>query len=149
MVSVESQTTSNETAIAGQQPPMAIAIGAHVELELTDQHGQREPMAFDIVSAKYADLARGLLAANTPLARAIRGLQAGDEFPYAMGDICRLRILSVSRAQTTDLEDMCEQREEALRKALTAAQRTDAEVFAASFSGKWGDYDMSDVPEEP
>ena len=129
--------------------PLSSGIGAHVEVELIDQHGQREPMAFDIVSAKYADLARGLLAANTPLARAIRGLQAGDEVPYTMGDIRRVRVISVNSAETTDLEDVREQRAAVLRNALNAAQRTDAEVFAASFSGKWGDYDMSDVPKEP
>lgn len=127
---------------------MSIASGAHVAVELIDQHGQREALAFDIVAAQYADLERGLLAANTPLARAIRGLQAGDEVPYAMGDIRRVRVISVSRAQATDLEDVREQRAAVLRNALNAAQRTDAEVFAASFSGKWGDYDMSDVPEE-
>ncbi len=135
--------------MSGEQESLTIGIGAHVEVELIDQHGQREPMALDIVSAKYADLARGLLAANTPLARAIRGLQAGDEVPYAMGDIRRIRVISVSPGETTDLEDVREQRAAVLRNALNAAQRTDAEVFAASFSGKWGDYDMSDVPEEP
>ena len=129
--------------------PLSSGIGAHVEVELIDQHGQREAMTFDIVSAKYADLARGLLAANTPLARAIRGLQAGAEVPYAMGDIRSVRVVSVNRSETTDLEDVSKQRAAVLRNALNAAQRTDAEVFAASFSGKWGDYDMSDVPQEP
>lgn len=135
--------------MTSEQPSLSIGIGAHVEVELIDLHGAREPMAFDIVSAKYADLAKGLLAATTPLARAIRGLQAGNEVPYAMGDIRRVRVISVSRAETGDLEEVREQREAVLRKALNAAQRTDAEVFAASFSGKWGDYDMSDVTEEP
>ena len=116
---------------------------------MIDQHGEREPMAFDIVSSKYADMARGLLAATTPLAQAIRGLQAGSEVAYVMGDIRRVRVISVSRAEPGDLEEVREQREAVLKKALNAAQRTDAEVFAASFSGKWGDYDMSDVTEEP
>ena len=131
-----------------EEHPLAIAIGAHVEVELIDQHGEVEPMAFDIVRAKHADLARGLLAATTPLAQALRGLRAGSEVPYVMGDIRRVRVISVSRAKTDDLEEVREQREAVLRKALNAAQRTDAEVFAASFSGKWGDYDMSDVAEE-
>lgn len=135
--------------MSDQQPPLIIGIGAHVEVELIDQHGEREPMAFDIVREKYADLARGLLAATTPLAQAIRGLQAGSEVAYVMGDIRRVRVISVSRAETGDLEEVREQREAVLKKALNAAQRTDAEVFAASFSGKWGDYDMSDVTEEP
>ncbi|MEZ4768328.1 MAG: GreA/GreB family elongation factor [Caldilineales bacterium] len=129
------------------QPSLVIGIGARVEVELIDQNGQREPMAFDIVPSQYANLTRGLLSATAPLAQAIRGLRAGSEVAYVAGDIRRLRIVSVSRAKTADLEDVREQREEMLRKALNAAQRTDAEVFAASFSGKWGDYDMSDVPE--
>lgn len=135
--------------MTAETKPLSIGIGAHVEVELIDQHGEREPMVFDIVASKYADLARGLLAATTPLAQALRDLRAGSEIPYVMGDIRSVRVISVSRAETGNLEDVREQREAVLRKALNAAQRTDAEVFAASFSGKWGDYDMSDVTEEP
>lgn len=134
--------------MTAEAKPLSIGVGVHVEIELIDERGGREAMAFDIVREKNADMTRDLLAASTPLAKAIRGLQAGSEVPYVMGDIRRVRVLSVRRAETGDLEDVREQRAAALRKALNAAQRTDAEVFAASFDGKWGDYDMSDVPQE-
>ena len=64
---------------------LPVQIGAHVELELIDDQGGREPLAVDIVQAQSADLAQGFLGANTPLAKAIRGQTAGSEVPYAHG----------------------------------------------------------------
>lgn len=123
------------------QTSTRVQIGAHVELELIDEQGGCEPLAVDIVKAQSADLAQGFLGANTPLARAIRGLAAGAEAPYAMGDIRRVRILSVTPSQVVAPADAKARREAALQKALQDAERTNAEIFASSFSGKWGDYD--------
>jgi hypothetical protein len=126
---------------------MPVQIGAHVELELIDAEGNREPLAVDIVKAQSADLAQGFLGANTPLAKAIRGLTAGSETPYRMGDIRRVRILRVTPSQTIAPADARERRAAVLQKALSDAQRTNAEMFAASFSSKWGDYDPQGIAE--
>ena len=121
--------------------PLRVQIGAHVELELIDDQGGREPLAVDIVNAQSADLAQGFLGANTPLAKAMRGQTAGSEVPYLMGDIRSVRILRVTSSQTIAPTDAQERREAVLQKALSDAERTNAEIFASSFSGKWGDYD--------
>ena len=121
--------------------PLRVQIGAHVELELIDEQGGCEPLAVDIVKAQAADLAQGFLGANTPLAKAIRGQAAGSEVEYTMGDIRRVRIVSVTPSQAVAPADANERREAVIQKALSAAQRTNAEIFASSFSGKWGDYD--------
>lgn len=118
-----------------------VQIGMHVELELIDEQGAREPLAVDIVQAQAADLAQGFLGANTPLARAIRGQTAGSTLPYTMGDIRRVAILQVTPVQSTAPSDAQERRAAVLHKALSDAERTNAEIFASSFSGKWGDYD--------
>ncbi|MBE2234019.1 MAG: hypothetical protein IAE85_11035 [Anaerolinea sp.] len=120
---------------------MPVQIGVHVELELIDEQGSREPLAVDLVKVSAADLAQGFLGANTPLARAIRGLTAGSETPYLMGDIRRVRIVRVSPSQVAAPADAQERRAAVLQKALSDAERTNAEIFASSFSGKWGDYD--------
>ncbi|MEI2690282.1 MAG: GreA/GreB family elongation factor [Anaerolineae bacterium] len=123
--------------------PMRVQIGMHVELELIDDLGAREPLAVDIVQARAADLAQGFLGANTPLAKALRGHAAGSIVPYIMGDIRQVRVVSVAPSQTTAPADAQARREAALQKALDDAERTNAEIFASSFSGKWGDYDPS------
>ena len=120
---------------------MAVQTGVHVELELIDDQGGREPLSVDIVKAQSADLAQGFLGANTPLARAIRGQTAGSEVPYTMGDIRQVRIVSIAPSRTTAPADAQARREAVLQKALDDAERTNAEIFASSFSGKWGDYD--------
>jgi hypothetical protein len=42
----------------------------------------------------------------------------------------------------TPLEKTEEQRQVQLQKALATVERTNAEVFAASYTGKWGDYEL-------
>jgi hypothetical protein len=123
------------------QPPLAAQIGTHVVIELRDASGQSERLEVDLVPDELADLARGFLGVGTPLARAIAGQPAGSSVPYRQADIVSVRILSVAPARAAPDADAAEQREAALRKAVEEAQRTDAIVFASSFSGKWGDYD--------
>lgn len=134
---------NDESSAAAASLP--VGIGVHVELELIDEQGDREPLAVDIVKAQAADLAQGFLGANTPLARAIRGHTAGSEAPYHMGDIRVVRIVRVTPSQTIAPADAKERREAVLQKALNAAERTNAEMFAASFSSKWGDYDPQGI----
>lgn len=121
--------------------PEPVAVGAHVLVELIDQRGQSETLAFDLAPEQAADIDQGLLGANTPLAQAILGQTAGSIVPYNMGDVRQLRILAVSPSQRQELADARARREAAMQKAAEAVARTNAEMFAASFSGKWGDYD--------
>lgn len=123
------------------QPEQA-RLGAYVEVELIDEQGHREPMRFDIVREEHADLDRDRLGVQTPLAKAIIGKRVGALVPYRMGDIRQVRIVSVRPSQATTLENTEEQRQAQLQKALDAVERTNAEVFAASYTGKWGDYDL-------
>jgi hypothetical protein len=134
---------SNESSAAGALLP--VGIGVHVKLELVDEQGQCEPLAVDIVQVQAADLAQGFLGANTPLARAIRGQTAGSEVPYVMGDIRSVRIVRVTPSQAAAPLDARERRAAVLQKALSDAERTNAEMFAASFSSKWGDYDPQGI----
>ena len=129
------------------QALLPAGLGTHVELELIDSQGQAEPMSIDIVPAKAADLDQGLIGANTPLAKAIRGKTAGSTVPYGLGDIHSIRIVSVAPSEVVVSEDAAERRQAVLDKARTDAERTNAEIFAASFSGKWGDYNLGDAAE--
>lgn len=117
--------------------------GMHVVVELLDDAGGSEHLEFDIVPDKSADFMRGYLGEGTPLAKAIWGKPAGIRIPYRQADIAGLRILAVTPAETTPAENTAQQREAAMRKAMADVERTNAILFASSFSGKWGDYDPS------
>ena len=123
------------------QPEQA-RLGAYVEVELIDERGNREPMRFDIVREEHADLDRDRLGVQTPLAKAFIGKRVGALIPYRMGDIRQVQIMSVRPSQATTLENTEAQRQAQLQKALDAVERTNAEVFAASYTGKWGDYEL-------
>jgi len=124
------------------EPSRQVGLGTHVEVELIDQQGNREPMTFDLVREQMADLERGLLGENTPLAKAIRGKAVGSTVPYNMGDIRRVRIVSVQPSALEDPVDAEARRQAILKKAIDDAERTNAEMFASSFTGKWGDYNL-------
>ena len=123
------------------QPEQA-RLGAYVEVELIDERGNREPMRFDIVREEHADLDRDRLGVQTPLAKALIGKRVGALIPYRMGDIRQVQIMSVRPSQATTLENTEAQRQAQLQKALDTVERTNAEVFAASYTGKWGDYEL-------
>jgi len=124
-----------------------VEVGCHVEIELINDRGQSETLAFDIVPEQAADFDAGRLGENTPLAYAILDESAGSLITYTLGDIQSVRILSIQPPQMKALEDTAAQREVSLQKALNAIARTDAAIFASSFSGKWGDYDPSGLEE--
>jgi hypothetical protein len=65
-----------------------------------------------------------------------------------MGDIQRVRIVSVQPARGRPPDDATERRQAILQKALSAAERTNAEMFASSYSGKWGDYNLDSSEKE-
>jgi len=115
--------------------------GTHVAVELLDASGGSERLEFDIVPDAAADFTRGFLGEGTPLARAIAGKPAGSELAYKQADIVRVRILSVAPARSSPDAEAAQQQDAVVRKAVEEAERTDAILFASSFSGKWGDYD--------
>lgn len=124
-----------------------VGLGSHVEIDLIDEAGHAERMAFDLVPAKQADMGRGLLSADAPLGKAVRGKFVGAVITYPMGDIRQIRIVSVAPAQTPTGVDTESRRAEVLKKALDDAERTNAQMFASSFSGKWGDYNPDGMDE--
>lgn len=125
--------------------PVVVKVGMRVELELIDQDGETEKMAVQIVDEKAADFSAGFIAASTPLARAILGQPSGKTLPYRIGDLRAVRILSISAGTSQPEEDAANRREVAIKKAVAEVDRTNAILFASSFSGKWGDYDPEGV----
>ena len=126
--------------------PEQVRVGARVEIELIDENGGREPLVVEIVREQFADLDRGLLGVQTPLAKALLAKRAGVTVPYRMGDIRQVAIVRVTPAQPRELADTAEHRQQTLQSALHKVERTNAEMFAASYSGKWGDYQLNDNP---
>jgi len=124
-----------------------VGLSTHVEIDLIDEQGRAERMAFDLVPASQADMDRGLLSADAPLGKAVRGKFVGALVSYQMGDIRQVRIVSVAPATITAPPDAEARRAAVLEKARAAAERTNAQMFASSFSGKWGDYDPDGVEE--
>lgn len=124
-----------------------VGIGCHVVVELIDEQGGRETLAFDLVLENAADFGRGLLSVESPLGQAVRGKFEGSDVDYRMGDIRRVRIVSVGPAQHTADLDASARRQQVLAEARRKAERTNADMFASSFSGKWGDYNTDDMDE--
>jgi hypothetical protein len=112
----------------------------HVEIELIDEQNQSEHMEFDLVADNAADFANGRIGVNTPLGKAIRGKFVGAVVNYVQGDICKVRILSVTPLQSKVDTDAEARRQAILDEAVRKAERTNTEMFASSYDGKWGDY---------
>jgi hypothetical protein len=132
----------------GESERARVGLGCHVEVELIDDQGQAERMAFDLVAANAADFDRGLLAETTLLAKAIRGKPEGAVVPYMQGDIRRVRIVTVRAGERDAAPDAASRRQAVLDEARRKAEQTNAEMFAASFSGKWGDYQIDPDPDD-
>ncbi len=85
------------------------------------------------------------------MGKAIRGKYTGDVVKYVQGDIRQLRILSVTPPQSKAPDDATARRQAILDEALRKAERTNTEMFASSYDGKWGDYNtegMAEIPDE-
>jgi hypothetical protein len=116
-----------------------------VALELLNEQGVAEAMTVTLVDDAEADLDAGRLAMTTPLARALVGRAAGSEVPYAMGDIRRVRILSIAWAERDPNAALAaEERRAAVEEARRRAVRTLSENVATSMNNKWGSYDLPD-----
>jgi hypothetical protein len=118
-----------------------VRVGRRVEVELVDDAGGTERLAFDIVPERAADFSTGFLGAATPLAQAILGKQAGSEVAYALADVVAVRILSVEPSARAPAPEAMEAREAVLREAVDKSNLEDAVRLALTVDVKWGDYD--------
>ena len=118
-----------------------------MELELSDNSGVVDRLSVDIVPDRSADFEAGFLGESTPLARTILDQPAGRTVQYRVGDLQTVRILSVSPSQAQADENAAARRQEAIQRAVAESDRTNAILFASSFSGKWGDYDPQGIEQ--
>jgi hypothetical protein len=119
-------------------PP--VKIGTHAVLDLIDESGNRERLELDVVADAAADFDAGLLGIGTPLGKAIAGRRAGTTAPYKMGDLRQVAIIEVRPATAAPPPDAAERRQAALDKAAQEIAKTNAQIFASTFEGKWGGY---------
>ncbi len=123
-------------------------LGMKVEIDLVMIDGS-ERLEVEIVPDNFADFSLGYLGISTPLAQSILGKRAGATIPYLVEGGIEVRILRVTPSQKSPPKDIAERRQATIRKALDQSDRTNAVLFASSFSGKWGDYDPDAVSDEP
>ena len=125
----------------------AISLYMWVQLELLSTTEPPEFLRCAVVPAEAADFGHGLLAENTPLALTILGHRVGELLAYRQGDLYALRILTITPAPEIDPEAAARRRREEVERAERAIAQKNAAAFAASFSGKWGDYDPDGVSQ--
>jgi Transcription elongation factor, GreA/GreB, C-term len=118
--------------------------GFLIQVELAHEEGT-ERLEFVIVPDEQADFSAGFLGASTPLAQAILGKPVDSTVPYAVGDARSVCVLSISKTDKNPPQDTAARREESLRRAVEQSDKTNAMIFASSFSGKWGDYDPEGI----
>jgi hypothetical protein len=130
-----------------QGNPVLVALGTHIEVELIDETGSSEYLAFDLVSDEQADFANGFLGAGTPLAQAIWGRSAGELVAYRLGDVISVRLVTVTPAIRTQGEDVAAKRQAVIQRAVAESERISDMVFALAVGSKWGDYDPGEAKE--
>jgi hypothetical protein len=129
-----------------QESTVPVALGTHVEVELIDEGGAGEHLAFDLVPDEQADFANGFLGAGTPLARAIWDRCAGEVVAYRLGDVASVRVVSVAAAERAQEEDVAAKRQAVIQQAVAESERISDMVFALAVGSKWGDYDPGEAP---
>jgi hypothetical protein len=129
------------------QESLKVSLGMHVVVDLVFQDGV-DRLEFELVPDDQADFSHGFLGIGTPLAQAILDRPAHSVIPYQVNDGREVHIISVSPSQKNPAEDARKRHEEVIRKAIDHSDRTNAMIFASSFSGKWGDYDPTGFFEE-
>lgn len=130
-----------------QEVQLTVDLGTHVEVELIDETGASEPLAFDLVPDEQADFANGFLGAGTPLAQAIWGKSAGEVVAYRVGDVVSVRVIKVTVAERTPAEDVAAKRQAVIDQAVAESERISDMVFALAVGSKWGDYDPGGMKE--
>jgi len=116
-------------------------LGTHVDVDLIDESGAGEHLAFDIVPDTQADFAHGFLGVGTPLAQAILGQPAGSVVPYRVGDVEEVRILRVTLEVSTPSTDVEAKRQAVIQQAVAQSEQISDMAFALAVGSKWGDYD--------
>ena len=130
-----------------QENAVQVTLGTHVEVELIDETGATEPLAFDLVADEQADFANGFLGAGTPLAQAIWSRCASEVVAYRLGDVVSVRLISVTHAERIQEEDVAAKRQAVIQQAVAESERISDMVFALAVGSKWGDYDPGGVKE--
>ena len=130
-----------------EENPVLVALGTHVEVELTYETGSAEQLAFDVVSDEQADFANGFLGAGTPLAQAIWGRSAGELVAYRLGDVISVRLVSVTPAVRRPADDVAAKRQAVIQRAVAESERISDMVFALAVGSKWGDYDPGEAKD--
>ena len=126
-----------------------VALGASVEIEMSDEAGASERLTLVVVPDKEADFAAGFLGGGTPLAQALLGQPLGCVVPYKQGDIREVRILSVTPGARVPKTGADASRQAVIQKALDKADLEDALRLALTVDVKWGEYDPEALaPEE-
>lgn len=124
-----------------QENLVTIALGTHVEVELIDEVGASERLAFDLVPDEQADFANGFLGVGTPLAQAILDKIAGEVIAYRLGDVVSVRVVKVTPEVRLQEEDVAAKRQAVIQQAVAESERISDMVFALAVGSKWGDYD--------
>lgn len=138
----------SENPVNKKSAPQAVALLTHVEIEMSDAWGEAEKLAFDIVPDAQADYYGGYLGEGTPLAKAIMGCRAGNVVVYKAGEeACKVRILSIGPA-TGKTGGEAEARRAAVQQAHEQIARTNEMIFASTFEGKWGEYEINSKVED-
>jgi len=130
-----------------QESLLTIALGTHVEVELIDESGASEQLAFDLVPDERADFANGFLGVGTPLAQAILGKAAGESVAYRLGDVVSVRVVVVTPAARVQEEDVAAKRQAVIQQVVAESERISDMVFALAVGSKWGDYDPGNADE--
>ena len=121
--------------------PVLVALGTYVEVELIDETGSSEHLAFDLVPDEQADFVNGFVGAGMPLAQAIWGKGAGETVPCRLGDVISVHVMAVTSAERVPEEDVAAKRQAVIQQAVEESERISDMVFALAVGSKWGDYD--------
>jgi hypothetical protein len=127
--------------------PLQVGLGTHVKVELQDESGGSDRLAFDIVPDNQADFAHGFLGLGTPLAQAILGQVAGNMVPYRVGDMVEARVLSVTSGVRAPSDDVEARRQAVIQQAVARSEQINDMAFALAVGSKWGDYDPGGTKE--
>ncbi len=126
-----------------------VELGTHVEVELVDESGETQRLAFDVVPDAQADFAHGFLGAGTPLGQAILGQPEGSSVPYHVGDMAEARVLRVTGGASAPSDDVEAKRQAVIREAVEQSERINDMTFALAAGSKWGDYDPGGGKDDP
>jgi len=115
-----------------QPSSQPITLNCRVQVELVDSAGQAEQAEFVLVPTRQADLKSGLLDESTPLGRLLLGHHAGEELPYRVGDLVRVRILAVQAGEVAVPSDAAARRRQAVQKAAAQSEITNQMIFSTA-----------------